>query len=422
MRQSRTISAAKKEKPLHHALTDLLGAVADDERWGEALHSYAISLGADQIGWFVLASGPEQLAQWGPRFAEHPDQRYWLHAPSAEGAPALVGRGVTAEATLRYAALYREQDPLWDAAMSRYTQAGPGGISVVTDAPAPAAQRFRQTAFYNDFLRPHGIGTRMFGGGWNARHPGGHLFASVYRLRDDDGFTAEQMRRFHAEFGALQHTAFLHREMLSLRTRTQGLEELMERLPMGMLFFDVGGRLLHANARARRLAANPGHGSLRKLLTGIANVRQTDAALGALFAQSMRGKSGCAELPGGLLLVSLAVGDLAALGLNHAAPGVAWVLMERTLDAAAAVALVSQAYRLSPAEGALLLALMRGRTPQDFADARGVRIRTVRTQMSTLLLKTSTQRQQDLVALSARLMLLAPGQAADAMVAGGAQR
>ena len=391
---------------MHHALTDLLGAVADEERWDQALHRYALSLGADQVGWFVLGSGPEQLAQWGPRFAQHPDPRYWLRSPSADGAPALVGRGVTAEATLRYAEHYRAQDPLWDAAMAGYALAGPGGNAVVTDASGPAAQRFRATAFYNDFLRPHDIGTRMFGGGQNTRHPGGHLFASVYRLRDDEGFTADQVRRFRAEFGALQHAAFLHREMLALRTRTQGLEALMERLSMGMLFFDTGGRLLHANARARLLAALPGHGGLRKLLAG---VPRADAALGALFAQSLAGESGCAELPGGLLLVSLAVGDLAALGLGHGAPGVAWVLMERALDAAAAAALARQAWRLSPAETALLLALLRGQTPQDFADARGVRIRTVRAQMSALLLKTGTQRQQDLVALVARLMLLAPG-------------
>ena len=47
----------------------------------------------------------------------------------------------------------------------------------------------------------------------------------------------------------------------------------------------------------------------------------------------------------------------------------------------------------------------------EFADARGSRITTVRTQLSALLAKTGTQRQQDLVALVARLMLLAPGQA-----------
>lgn len=391
---------------MHSALTDLLGAVADDARWQQALQAYANSLGADQVGWFVLASGPEQLAEWGPRFAEHPDPHYWLRSPSADGAPALVGRGVTAEATLRYAALYREQDPLWDDAMAGYARTGSGGISVVTDAPGPAARRFRQTAFYNDFLRPHGIGTRMFGGGRNARHPVGHLFASVYRLRDDEGFTPEQVRRFHAEFGALQYAAFLHREMLALRTRTQGLEALMERLPTGMLFFDTAGRVLHANARARALAGRREQAGLRRLLQQ--GAAQADAPLRALFAQSLQGMSGCTELPGGLLLVTLAAGDLTALGLDHPATGAAWVLMERAPDAAAAVALARQAYRLSPAESALLLALLGGQTPQDFADARGVRIRTVRAQMSALLFKTRTQRQQDLVALAARLMLVAP--------------
>jgi len=391
---------------LHSALTELLGAVADEARWSQALHGYANSLGADEVGWFVLANGPEQVAQWGPRFAEHPDPRHWLQSPAADGAPALVGRGITAEATLRYAALYREQDPLWDAAMAGYAQAGPGGISVVTDAPGPAARRFRATAFYNDFLRPHDIGTRMFGGSWNARHPAGHLFASVYRLRDDEGFMPEQVRRFQAEFGALQHAAFLHREMVALRARTQGLEALMERLSMGMLFFDTAGRVLHANARARALAEGREQAGLRKLL--LQGAAQADAPLRALFTQSLSGDSGCAELPGGLLLVTLAAGDLTALGLGHAAAGVAWVLMERAPDAAAAVALARQAYRLSPAEAALLRALLGGQTPQDFADARGVRIRTVRAQMSALLFKTRTQRQQDLVALVARLMLVAP--------------
>ena len=393
---------------MHTALTELLGAVADEARWRRALHAYANSLGADEVGWFVLASGPEQLAQWGPRFAEHPDPAYWLQSPSADGTPALVGRGITAEATLRYAALYREQDPLWDAAMAGYAQAGTGGVSVVTDAPGPAAQRFRSTAFYNDFLRPHGIGTRMFGGAQNARQPGAHLFASVYRLRDDEGFTPAQVHRFQAEFSALQHAAFLHREMVALHTRTQGLETLMERLAVGLLFFDTAGRVLHANARARMLAGRREQQGLRRLLQG---TDQADPPLRALFVQSLCGQSGCAELPEGLLLVTLPAGGLAELGLSHAAPGVAWVLLERAPDAAAAVELARQAWRLSPAEAALLLALLRGQTPQDFADARGVRIRTVRAQMSALLLKTRTQRQQDLVAMVARLMLVSPGAA-----------
>ena len=40
---------------MHPALIDLLGAVADEARWDASLHGYAASLGADQVGWFVLA-------------------------------------------------------------------------------------------------------------------------------------------------------------------------------------------------------------------------------------------------------------------------------------------------------------------------------------------------------------------------------
>ncbi|AVO51059.1 helix-turn-helix transcriptional regulator [Melaminivora suipulveris] len=395
-------------------MMDLWGAVADEQRWAHALHAYALSLGGDQVGWFVLARDPQQLVEQGANFAAHPDPEYWLHRPSTSGMPALVGRGITAQATACYATRYREQDPLWDAAMERYAQAPRGGVWVVTDEALPPSHRRRSAAFHNEFLSRHGIGTRMFGGSRGAHHPGGNLFASVYRLRNDEGFTPAQVRRFQREFNAVRHAAFLHRETVALRARVSGLETLMERLSLGMLFFDTGGRLLHANARAHALAQQREHTSLRKLLAG---PLQADAAMRALFAQSLRGGSGCAELPGGLVLVALSAGDLTGMGLSHGAPGIAWVLLERSLDAAAAVALARQAYHLSPAEAALLLALMRGQTPQDFADARGVRIRTARTQMSTLLLKTRTQRQQELVALVARLMLLSPGEGVQQQVA-----
>ncbi|SDM07311.1 hypothetical protein SAMN05428957_102132 [Oryzisolibacter propanilivorax] len=393
---------------MHQALMELWTAVADEARWAGALHAYANSLGADQVGWFVLANSPQQLAQQAGEFATQPDPGYWLQVPSASGAPALLGSGISAEATARYAEHFRAQDPLWDAAMESYVQAGPDGTWVVTDAALDPARQRRRAALRSDFLQPNGIGARMFGGSRGAHHPVGNLFASVYRERDDAGFTPAQVQRFQAEFGALQQAAFLHRETLALRARTQGLEALMERLSVGLVFFDTAGRLLHANANAHALAARREHADVRRLLAG---PLQAGAATQALFAQSLRGASGCVPLAGGLLLVALSAGDLAGLGMPHHAPGVAWALLERTLDAAGAVALARQAYRLSPAEAALLLALARGSTPQAFADARGVRIRTVRTQLSALLLKTSTQRQQELQALVARLMLLTPGDA-----------
>ncbi|RZJ14346.1 MAG: helix-turn-helix transcriptional regulator [Acidovorax sp.] len=393
---------------------ELLESIADEPRWTGALAHYAASFRADLLGGAFLASDLDQLARWGAEFAAHPEVEYWLQSPSSDGAPALLAMGVTPEAAQRYATHFRQHDPLWDDAILQRTRVGPSGTWVATDAPLQARRNFRRTEIYGDFLRPYGIGSRMFGGNQGASHPVGNLFMSVYRQGDDEGFTAQEIARFRAEFGSVQKAAFLHREMVALRTRARGIESLMEQLPVGLLFFDTGGRLLHANARARSLGERPGGALLRSLLRGPVLATTVDGGLRALFAQSLQGHSGCLELPGsgeGLMLVALPLGDLAALGLEHRAGGVAWAVMERSLCSSAAVALARQAYRLSPSEADLLAALMRGQTPQDFADARGSRISTVRTQLSALLAKTRTQRQQELVALVARLMLLAPGQA-----------
>ena len=315
-----------------HALADLLGSMADEARWGQALHRYAASFGGGLLGGAVLAGGVDQLARWESEFAAHPHVDYWLRTPPGDGASALVVMGVEAEAAQHYDRHYRLQDPLWDA-MTRSERAGAsGGAWVVTDAPAQATRGFRHTGIYSDFFRPRGIGARMVGAGGGAPHPGSQLFMWVYRPDDrqgGQGFARDEVARFGAELRAVQRAACLHREMLALRERTQGLESLMERMPMGMLFFDTAARLLHANARARELAARPAHGALRALLRAPVLAGGADARLRALFQQSLRGLSGCAELPGGLLLVTLAIGDLAALGLGHAAPGVAWATPRR---------------------------------------------------------------------------------------------
>jgi len=385
--------------------------MADEARFGDALARYAASFRADLLGGAFLASGLDQLARWGAEFAAHPEVDWWLQTPASEGVPALLAMGVTPEAAQRYATHYRLQDPLWDDAVARIAAVGVQGTWVATDAPARATRGFRRTEIYNDFLREYGIGTRMFGGTAGVPHPVGNLFMSIYRQGDDEGFAPGDVQRFQAEFGTVQRAAFVHREAVALRVRTRRLESLMEQWPMGLLFFDTAGRPLHANARVRALCELPERGPLRALLRGGVLQAHVPLALQMLFRQSLAGRSGCVELRGGVLLVALPVGDMAVLGLPHHAPGVAWVVMERSMDSGAAVALARQAYRLSPSESALLLALMRGQTPQDFADARGSRISTVRTQMRALLAKTGTQRQQDLVALVARLMLLTPAQA-----------
>ena len=47
-----------------HALADLTASVADEPRWGAALHRYAASFGEGLLGGAVMAGGVSELARW----------------------------------------------------------------------------------------------------------------------------------------------------------------------------------------------------------------------------------------------------------------------------------------------------------------------------------------------------------------------
>lgn len=397
---------------MHPALNQLIGAVADPARWSRAVADYAASFNAELQGAAFLSGGLEHLAEWGGEFAAQPSTHYWLQSPSSQGTPALVETGLGFETVQNYMNEMRLDDPLWLAAKTCTVPGVPSRAAAwaVTDSSKEHSQSLRRTAIYSEFLQPREITSRMLGGSYAASHPVGHLNMVICRRGSQAGFGSEDLQRFRNEFLGVQQAAWLHREMTAMRARMQGMESLMEQMPMGLIFFDTNGRLLHANARALQLCARPESRALRGLRRGTVLQSTADAGLRALFRRSLQGHSGCLELPGALLLVTLSVNDVAALGLDARAPGVAWVIMERSLDCTAAVELARQAYRLSPAEAALLQTLMQGGTPKDFADARGSRITTVRTQLSSLFTKTNTQRQQELLSLVARLMLLTPAE------------
>ena len=63
---------------------------------------------------------------------------------------------------------------------------------------------------------------------------------------------------------------------------------------------------------------------------------------------------------------------------------------------AATVSICAALYGLTTAEAALLPLLLQGMTPREMADAHGVKLPTVRTQLASLFAKTGTRRQAEL--------------------------
>jgi DNA-binding CsgD family transcriptional regulator len=67
---------------------------------------------------------------------------------------------------------------------------------------------------------------------------------------------------------------------------------------------------------------------------------------------------------------------------------------------------VQKLFQLTPAEAHLALDIAAGRGPDDIAELRGISVRTIRKQLSSVFLKTNTRKQAELVALLARVSIL----------------
>ena len=77
------------------------------------------------------------------------------------------------------------------------------------------------------------------------------------------------------------------------------------------------------------------------------------------------------------------------------------IIVVRNVEAHAArvVEETSQAYGFTPAEAALAQCLVQGRSIEDHAERKGLRVSTVRTQLRALLAKTGTTRQGQMISV-----------------------
>jgi DNA-binding CsgD family transcriptional regulator len=83
-----------------------------------------------------------------------------------------------------------------------------------------------------------------------------------------------------------------------------------------------------------------------------------------------------------------------------AQPGACMLLLTRQGHAPGGVAdFVTRLFGLSAAEARVLPLLLRGASPAQMAGALGVKVSTVRSQLSAIFAKTGTVRQQDLIRL-----------------------
>lgn len=293
------------------------------------------------------------------------------------GGSVLVGQdwyGLPAAFMRAYTSDYMDRDP-WSSRIHRLA----AGTLVDADGLVPR-ETFRDTAFYEDLCRPHGV--QDLCGGVVLRSGAFTMTFGLLRAADASGGGAREIGLANALLPDL--TALAQAEIDRLRIATSS--QLSSALSVGAFVVDVTRRrILDANSPAERLLER---GIVVARPTGIL-VDGEGLELSRAATVTMRFRTRALGVATTVLPITQ-VGDRVVRCLYvHHAPSVAH---ERVVRAA-------RLYQLSPREASVAELMLVGKAPKEIAAHHGVEISTLRTQVRSLYAKVGVDRQAALVAV-----------------------
>jgi DNA-binding CsgD family transcriptional regulator/GAF domain-containing protein len=274
----------------------------------------------------------------------------------------------------------------------------------VLDELAPA--RFESWEFYADWMRPQGLRHSL--GQTTLRADGLVAAYSVYREPQAGPFDAEDAELMRAVAPHFARAVQLRDVFAVLRTERDAATQALERLSVGMVLFDPGGRMLAANAIAQRIAdAGDGVRISGKSLS-LAH-RGSERTLKRLLKEALATACNEGTGPGGgalavprpserhpyEVLVTPLPRDRFHFGSRRAA--VAVFIADPEQGPRVGPEVLRRLYGLTSAEARLAIRLAQGDRLEDAAQALGIAIGTARNQLAQVFAKTDTHRQAELV-------------------------
>jgi len=269
----------------------------------------------------------------------------------------------------------------------------------------------RHSEFYQDYLIPSGvryvIGAKVDEcADWSA-------MMGILRAPEQMPFGADELAAVKRIDGHLQRAIRLHQHTEELRVRSDLGARAIDALGLALFIVTGRGRICHINAAGEQLLNRPTEGLSVKAGCLRAEGFAERARLAELLkeATSVPGKGGAMFLarPSNLQVHQVFVAPLPASAelVRDWQEPLALALIVRGGQRPTPLRLAAELYRLTPAETRLAAALLKGDSPEEYAEAMGVRISTVRSQLRALFNKTGTRRQAELVALFMRMPSLA---------------
>ena len=268
-------------------------------------------------------------------------------------------------------------------------------------------REYLASSLFNDVFRPQGL---LHTAVSCLARDNGVLIANGVLRRAGAAFDAEHERLYAAILPHLRRAVELTVRLSDAELVRRRVAAAADAHPDRLVIVDERRRILFANAAAEHILAR-GDGLCRR--RGLLDAQ--DPVHGRILARLVQDAALCKDLRGGCIRIGCSNGALPLAVIvtplpedlrGAANPGAAAALVS-VIDLAARPAPLAphltKLFDLSKAEIALALALFEGKRPEDIALERGVRISTIRSQLRSILAKTGTHRQSELMRLLARL-------------------
>jgi DNA-binding CsgD family transcriptional regulator len=235
---------------------------------------------------------------------------------------------------------------------------------------------------------------------------------SLARSGSSGPFTDAELQFAQALMPHLQRAVVVQARLGDASAAARSALDALETVQAPILLLDRRGRVVHASADAERLLREADGLSIGTEDTLRAAAPSLSARLNALIMRTVGthgepGTSGTLHLPRptgkpDLTLVAVPLLPRAAgPGSHH--PAVLLQVADPSARANPQRALLVEAFELTPAEADLAIDLLAGLSVREIAVASERSIATVRTHLASLLAKTGTARQSELVRLLMRL-------------------
>lgn len=278
------------------------------------------------------------------------------------------------------------------------------GSSVVTE------RTLKRSFLYNEYLRPRHVGIYHLVGTVIPMDGGFQAALGIHRPMDAGDFSPAEAKAIQRLVPHLQRALEVRRRLQQAEQANRSLYSVLDRLSLDVVMLGSTGRLLHVNAAADSIL-HRADGLIRTPDGLRAAHKEDDKRLQALIS-GLCYPSAAARSAGGHMRIQRPSGQSAyavmlapagprAFGDDRSAPAILVFISDPGAKIVSDLTVLSELFGFPPAEGRLVLALLSGITPPDFARNTGITYNTAKTLLARAMARTGSRSQLELVLLVA---------------------